>query len=320
MMNILKYPYRVRQYILHSQKNCSIKLKSNSNSNSSSNLSSPEMGNYLIKKPEKYNARVMKYLGSVIPEYHQQTVENLYNTVVMKPIQENLHISNTLHLQDNVSRTGAVRNVNYYPSQILSSQILSSKILLPMEGIVSWEMVTDENLEKILQNENNLIEEMQGQDDGNINVRGGKELCGRKRNILVESVKNLKKYCGLNIIHNSDTPHTSSTNISVDVDVRDGDKLWSLLGISMISEFVLSSCSDKSHQNRSNNLIPRVYSPQYIWHAFYPFLFPLLRSTLLATTEGLRLAQHLGRITAFILCSISMFCGDPYFVENRPNS
>ena len=219
IMNILKYPYRVRQYILNSQKNSSIKLKNNSNnnsnSNSSSNLSSSEMGNYLIKKPEKYNARVMKYLGSVIPEYQQQTVENLNNTVVVKPIQENLNIQNNLQLQDNIFRTGSVSNVNYSPSPILFSPIF-----LPMEEIVSWEMVTDENLEKILQNENNLIEEMQGQDDESRGMRGGKEVCGRKRNILVESVKNRKKYCGLNIIHSSDTPHTLSRSSTIDTAVN----------------------------------------------------------------------------------------------------
>lgn len=44
-----------------------------------------------------------------------------------------------------------------------------------------------------------------------------------------------------------------------------------------------------------HTVFPRVYSPQYLWYTFYPYLYPLLHSPLLSHTEGLRYILNMSK-------------------------
>ena len=183
-------------------------------------------------------------------------------------------------------------------------------LMLAMEEMVSWDLVTDEILSDALQDVADSLED--GHEEGFI---GGKENSARRRRHA--SIKRRRRNCGFDMVNSSD--------VHVQVQVREGEKIWSLLGIAMVAEVVLasltspgqdrfssssssfsSSFSSSSATGRSGvdtvpltayrSLISRIYSPKYIWHTFYPMLFPLLRSSPLATTEGLSLACQLGEV------------------------
>ena len=144
-----------------------------------------------------------------------------------------------------------------------------------VEQLVPWEMVTDQAVAALIASDIACLH-MDEESDG---LRP----LNRRRNEL--RVSRRMMHCGLD----------------VDMDGRDRGRVrgshgaWSLLGVAMLAEHVLTSSRTFTGGQSESHMLPVVLSTAHLWTSFCPMLFSLLRSSRLAPFEGLRLASSLGK-------------------------